>query len=122
LFNLVGDVLNKMLKKASRKGYVSGLLESYVPGSILALQYGDDTLLFSSCDKPALRNLKIVLMLFEKVSGMKINFIKGKFIPLNLERDQVHEVAHVMCCPIGTLPFKYLGIPIHFEKLKRKDM
>jgi hypothetical protein len=37
LFNLVGDVLNKMIKKASGKGYVAGLLESNVPGGILAL-------------------------------------------------------------------------------------
>jgi hypothetical protein len=27
-----------------------------------------------------------------------------------------------MCCPIGTLPFKYLWVPIHFEKLKREDL
>jgi hypothetical protein len=86
-----------------------------VSGGILAL-------LFSSCDKPALRNLKTMLMLFEKVSRMNINFSKSKFIPLNLERDQFHEVAHVLCCPIGTLPFKYLGVPIHFEKLKREDL
>jgi hypothetical protein len=34
----------------------------------------------------------------------------------------VHEVAHVLNCPLGSLPFKYLGIPIHFEKLKRDDL
>jgi hypothetical protein len=28
----------------------------------------------------------------------------------------------VLCCPIGTLPFKYLWVPIHFEKLKREDL
>jgi hypothetical protein len=25
-------------------------------------------------------------------------------------------------CPIGCLPFKYLGVPIHFERLKREDL
>jgi hypothetical protein len=61
-------------------------------------------------------------MLFEKVSGMKISFNKSKFVPMNLDEEQVYEVAHVLCCPVGTLPFKYLGIPIHFEKLKRDDL
>jgi hypothetical protein len=28
----------------------------------------------------------------------------------------------VLCCPIGTLSFKYLWVPIHFEKLKREDL
>jgi hypothetical protein len=37
LFNLVGDVLNKMIKKAAGKEYVSWLLESFVPGGILVL-------------------------------------------------------------------------------------
>jgi hypothetical protein len=66
LFNLVGDVLNKMIRKVADKGLVTELLEGFRPKGILALQYAYDTLLFSSCDKLALRNLKIVLMLFEK--------------------------------------------------------
>jgi hypothetical protein len=36
-----------------------------------------------------------VLMLFEKVSGMKIIFNKSEVIPLNLDDNQIHEVAHV---------------------------
>jgi hypothetical protein len=94
----------------------------WVPGGILALQYADGILLFSSCDRLALKNLKIMLMLFEKVSHMKINFNKSEFIPMNLEEGQIHEVAHVLCCSAGGLPLKYLGIPIRFEKLKRDDL
>jgi hypothetical protein len=32
-------VLNKMIKKASKKRYGAGLLEGSIPGGILALQY-----------------------------------------------------------------------------------
>jgi hypothetical protein len=92
--NLVGDVLNEMIKKAAGKRHVIGLLGNCVPGDILALQYADVTLLFSSCDTRALRNLTIMLMLFEKVFGMKINFNKSEFIPLNLEDGQIHDIAH----------------------------
>jgi hypothetical protein len=66
LFNLVADVLTKILEKAARNRLVSGLLEQFSPGGILALQYADDTLIFSSCDSREVRNLKGVLMLFEK--------------------------------------------------------
>jgi hypothetical protein len=111
LFNLVGDILNKMIKKVVGKKHVSRLLESCVPGGILALQYANDTLLFSSCDKIALRNLKIVLMMFEKVSEMRINFNKSEFIPLNLEDGQIHDVAHVLCCPIGLCLLDIWGSP-----------
>jgi hypothetical protein len=60
-----------------------------------------------------------VLMIFEQVSGMRINFHKSEVIPLNLEEDVVHEISHILSCPVGTLPFKYLGVPLHFNKLKR---
>jgi hypothetical protein len=60
--------------------------------------------------------------MLENVSGMKINFNKSEVIPLNLDDNQIHEVAHVLSCLVGTLPFKYLGVPIHFEKLKRGEL
>jgi hypothetical protein len=83
---------------------------------IVALEYADDTLLFSTCDKEAIRNLKCVLMLFEQVSGMRINFHKSEWVPMNLDEDQIHEIAHVVSCPVGSFPIKYLGVLLHFEK------
>jgi hypothetical protein len=120
LFNLVGDVLTKMHKKAIGKGHIKGLLESWVPGGVLALQYTNDTLLFSICEPRSIRNLKIVLMLFENV--FRINFNKSEFIPMNLDTDEIHEIAHILNCSTGQFPFKYLGVPIHFDKLKREDL
>jgi hypothetical protein len=58
-------------------------------------------------------------MLFEKISGMRINFNKSEFIPMNLVNEEIHEIAHVLNYLVGALPFKYLGVPIHFKKLKR---
>jgi hypothetical protein len=26
------------------------------------------------------------------------------------------------CCKIGEFPFKYLGVPLHYEKLRREDI
>jgi hypothetical protein len=88
----------------------------------MTLQYADDTLLFSSCDIEEIRNLKVVLMLFEQIFGMRINFNNSEFIPLNLGAEQIHEPSHVLTCHVGSLPFKYLGVPIHFKKLKRDDL
>jgi hypothetical protein len=41
---------------------------------------------------------------------------------MNMDDHQIHEVAHVLSCPRGSLPFRYLGVPVHFEKLKREDL
>jgi hypothetical protein len=62
------------------------------------------------------------MKIFKKVSGMKINFNKNEFVPMNLSDEEIHAVTHVLDCPAGSLHFKYLGVPIHFEKLKREDI
>jgi hypothetical protein len=111
-----------MLDRSAGKGLISGLLGDFRPGGVMALQYIDDTLIFSSTDDRCLRNLKGVLMLFERVSGMRINFHKSECVPMNLDEDMAHVIAHILSCPVGTLPMKYLGVPLHFNKLKREDL
>jgi hypothetical protein len=89
---------------------------------LLTLQYADDTLLFSSCDQSHIKNLNVILSLFEMVSGMRINFHKSEVIPLNLDEVSSDAIAHVLSFPVGSLPFKYLGVPLHFDRLKRADL
>ena len=50
LFNLVGDVLTRMFKKASEQGLIRGLLTDFREGCVISLQYADDTILFSSIE------------------------------------------------------------------------
>jgi hypothetical protein len=63
-----------------------------------------------------------MLLLFERVSDMRINFHKSERIPMNLDEDSVHNTAHLLNCLVGSLPVRYLGIPLHFDKLKREDL
>jgi hypothetical protein len=30
--------------------------------------------------------------------------------------------TQIFCCKLGALSFKYLGIPLHYEKLRREDI
>ena len=76
LFNLVVDVLNRMMEKAARGGLIKGLLTDFTPNGIISLQHADDTIIFSDCEESHLRNLKSCLCLFEQISGMRINFHK----------------------------------------------
>jgi len=88
----------------------------------LSLQYADDTILFSKADESALRNLKCILMWLEQVFGMRVNFHKSELVPMNLEPDEAHRLAHIFSCPLGSFPLKYLGVPLHFENLCREDV
>jgi hypothetical protein len=41
---------------------------------------------------------------------------------MNLDEERSHEIAHILNCPMGKFPLKYLGVPVHFERLKREDV
>jgi hypothetical protein len=88
----------------------------------VSLQYADDTILFSSADLTYLTNLKHVIMWFEQISGMRVNFHKSEIITLNLEWEDTIKIANIFNCPIGSFPLKYLGFPLHFDKLTREDL
>jgi hypothetical protein len=59
---------------------------------------------------------------FEQLSGMKINYHKSDLVPVNLDEDETHQYAKIFCCKLGNFPFKYLGVPLHYEKLRREDI
>jgi hypothetical protein len=42
--------------------------------------------------------------------------------PINLDEEEAQDFAKIFCCKIGSFPFKYLGVPLHYEKLKREDI
>jgi hypothetical protein len=77
---------------------------------------------FSSTEDRCPRNLKGVLMLFEKILGMRINFHKSDCIPLNVDEVRSHEIAHILKYPVGQFPMRYLGVPLHFDRLRREDL
>ena len=58
------------------------------------------------------RALKAVLLLFESISSLKVNFNKSMIFGLNVNDSLLHEATSVMRCKHGHLPFLYLGLPI----------
>ena len=101
---------------------IKGLCYDVCPSGIVSLQYVDDTIMFVDGDPHLATNLRWVLTCFEQVSGMRINFDKSQLIPMNLESEEAASLAEVFGCPIGKFPIKYLGVPLHYDKLTREDL
>jgi hypothetical protein len=62
------------------------------------------------------------MLCFEQISRMKINYNKNDMVPTNLDEEETLQYSKIFYCNVGTFPFKYLGVPLHFEKLRRENI
>lgn len=56
------------------------------------------------------------------MSGMKINYDKSDLLTTGLDEDGTNEFAKLFCSKKSEFPIKYLGVPLHFTKLRRQDL
>jgi hypothetical protein len=77
LFNIATDSLSKMINLAQRNNLIKGLVPEYIENGVAVLQYADDTILCMQDDKEQASYLKLMLYLYEDMSGLKINFSKS---------------------------------------------
>jgi hypothetical protein len=108
--------------KAARQNLISGLLPQVMGGGVVNLQYADDILLFLEDNIEKTQTLRWLLVCFEQMSGMKINYDKSDLLTIGLSPDNSNEYAMVFCCKLSEFPIKYFGVPLHFTKLRRVDL
>jgi hypothetical protein len=76
------------------------------------LQFVDDTLLLGVKSWVNVRASRAVLVLFELMYGLKVNFNKSMLVGINISDSWLYEVAYALHCRVGKIPFLYLGLPI----------
>jgi hypothetical protein len=112
-----------LIQRAKDDGQVNGFIPHLVEGGVSILQYVDDTIIFMDHDLEKALNMKLNLCLFEQLSRLKINFHKSEIFCFREAKELEDEFRCIFWCEIGSFPFnfKYLGIPIHFRKLKNGE-
>jgi hypothetical protein len=115
------DMLKVFISRAKLDGQIVGINSHLVDGGLSILQYVDDTILFMEHDLGKARNLKLLLFGFELASGLKINFHKSELFSFGDAHEQVELYTELFGCKAGNFPINYLGIPIHFKKLRNRD-
>ena len=65
----------------------------------------------------AITNLKFLLLCFEDMSGLKINFYKSEVFVLDQHVSEQRRIAKLFNCKLGSFLFTYLGLPISDRKL-----
>jgi hypothetical protein len=121
LFDFVVDALAAMLSKANKAGHIQGVVPHLIPGGITHLQYADDTMVMIEPSDEGIANLKLILLCFENMSGLKINFDKSEVIITGVTDLEQHRVANMLNCKLGAFPMKYLGLPVSDRPLRVAD-
>jgi hypothetical protein len=85
------------------------------------MQYVDDTILLIEDNYEQARNLKIILCHFEQMSRLKINFHRSDIYCLGHAQVNATAFEEIFTCKVGSLPMKYLGVPIDKKRIKLSD-
>jgi hypothetical protein len=93
---------------------ILSILLSLEPG---CHKYIDDTILFLENDLEKAGNVKLLLSLYEHMSGLKINFDKSEILLVGGDDNLAISYAKMFNYQIGTFPLKYLEVPISAGRL-----
>jgi hypothetical protein len=116
LFNIVADVLAIIINRAKNEGQIDGVVPHLIDNGLSILQYDDDMIIFMDDNIEKAKNLKLLLCVFEELSGLKINYHKSEIFCFGDVRNSENMYSQLFGCQIGSYPFKYLGIPMHYKK------
>ncbi|RVX12865.1 LINE-1 retrotransposable element ORF2 protein [Vitis vinifera] len=112
LFTIVADVLSRMLLKAEERNVLEGFRVGRNRIRVSHLQFADDTIFFSSTREEDMMTLKNVLLVFEHISGLKVNLDKSNIYGINLEQNHLSRLAEMLDCKAFGWPMLYLGLPL----------
>ncbi|GAU16627.1 hypothetical protein TSUD_325750 [Trifolium subterraneum] len=113
LFLIAAEGLHVQMEAMVERNLFTGYSVGEVaPIPISHLQFADDTLLIGVKSWANVRALRAVLVLFETMSGLKVNFNKSMLVGVNIPESWLCEAASSLCCKMGKISFLYLGLSI----------
>ncbi|GAU41596.1 hypothetical protein TSUD_196650 [Trifolium subterraneum] len=113
LFLLAAEGLHVLMEALEEHNLFTGYrVGNSAPISVSHPQFADDTLLMGTKCWANVRALRVVLVLFETMLSLKVNFNKSMLVGVNISDSWLGEAASALGCRVGKIPFLYLGLPI----------
>ena len=114
-------MLAVLFARANKVHQFNGIVPHLIDGGLSILQYADDTVVFLDHNIGQAKNVKLLLTAFEQMSGLKINFHKSELFCYGMAKDCESQYSQLFGCDVGTMPFKYLGIPMTHRRLRNSE-
>jgi len=114
LFVIVMEAFSKLFSITVQRGFLSGFSVGSSSNGVINIShllFADDTLVFCGASPDHLLYLRMLLLSFEPVLGLKINLDKSVLVPVGLV-DNMDDLAGILGCGVSSLFLKYLGLPL----------
>ena len=85
--------------------------------SITHLMFADDLLIFARADAGSLQHIFDAFSKFSHASGLEENLDKSNLYIAGISGEQRDVLQQIVSVPLGSFPFKYLGVPLSTRKL-----
>ncbi|KAH7842608.1 hypothetical protein Vadar_007304 [Vaccinium darrowii] len=119
-YEIVFDILSRLPVKKISQGHFT-----FHPKCsdlfIYYLAFADDLFLLAGADCPTLGIIKGGLDEFYHSSGLKPNLQKSKIFFSGVSNEMKANILRILPIPEGSLPGKYLGVPLISTRLKYED-
>lgn len=120
LFVMVMEILNSiLLSKFSNKEY--SLHHKCNDPQITHLCFADDLFAFFQGDTVSARGLASALDIFRRATGLHVNVNKSNLFASGMDSNVLADISNILRFPIGSLPVKYLGLPLITTRLRYVD-
>ena len=120
LFVLAMNVLSKILDAGLQHG-----LFAYRPKchriKLTHLCFADDLLIFSKGNLDSVVGVQCIVQLLYSLSGLQLNCAKSELYSSGISREDLHDIQQVSGFKLGSLPVRYLGVPLVTRMLSEKD-
>lgn len=118
LFNIAFEVLHIILVKAESLSIIKGI--KLKDGPYLShLEFVSDIVIFLEEMKHSCRGIKVILTIFEILSGLKINFHKSLLYTSRTDEFRASALTDLIGCKRRKWPLASLGINILFLPRER---
>lgn len=122
-FVIAADLLQSAINDAYHKNLLSLPIPAQGPNDDYpVIQYAYDTIIVMPACPIQVTRMKQILMDYASSIGLSINFHKSTLIPINTPAALCQNIAQILGCKVGKMPFTYLGLPLGTTRPTVQDL
>jgi hypothetical protein len=110
-----------MVLKAQQNSLITGIIPHMITNGVAVLQYADGTRMCLENDMVKARNVKLMLYIFEQMSGLKINFEKSEIILVGVTTTLQWPMLKFLIVKLVCFLLNILGVPVSPSRVRVAD-